>query len=227
MTTRAALPAGVWAIRSGAGAISAPDAGTGAGSAPDSGADAVAAPIGGSGADRWWRDSARAAGAAAWTLRLLAGNGTQQLNSTRAFAAEAPFLVVHADLALARAVGAGALIAGTRSLPWEVLARQRGELLLGAAVHDAAEIARARSCGVDFLVLSPVWETRSKSYHRPPLGVEVLAQVAAAGPQPVVALGGLNRAERVRQARAAGAHAVAVLGAALDAQLLAELVAAW
>ncbi|MFT4038882.1 MAG: sulfur carrier protein ThiS [Thermomicrobiales bacterium] len=91
--------------------------------------------------------------------------------------------------------------------------RGRGENAYGypvsRSVHSPEEAAR--SLGVDFLVAGHVFPSASKP-GRPPLGLERFAQIVAAAPCPVLAIGGITP-DRVAAVMAAGAHGVAVIGA--------------
>jgi thiamine-phosphate pyrophosphorylase len=94
-------------------------------------------------------------------------------------------------------------------------------------IEEALAAAKARA---DAITLSPIFASASKPGYGPALGLERLAEVAAASPIPVIALGGIEDAAGVRACLAAGAAAVAVMGAAMRAAdpagLLARLVEA-
>jgi len=191
------VPGGIWAVASGLGAASEA---------------------------RSWARAARAA--AAWTFRRPAGGDREALAALRALAAEAPWLAVHGRGDLARLAGARAVIAGLGSLPaWE-LRRLFAGLAIGRSTHAPEEVDRAARTGLDFVLFGPVWETPAKRGILAPRGLEGLAAACAAG-VPVVAIGGVDRPERVAACRRAGARGAAVLRAARDPVLLGELVAAW
>jgi thiamine-phosphate pyrophosphorylase len=81
------------------------------------------------------------------------------------------------------------------------------------AVHDLAGVT-AHAPGCDVVLASPFGAVPGKGAA---LGVEGLrAMVLAAGPTPLIALGGVRGAEDVRRCRLAGAHGVAVRGALMD-----------
>ncbi len=167
--------------------------------------------------------AARAAGAAALTVRRPRPPLAAVLAALRA----APgFRAVHADPALAAAAGADAVIAGVRSLPTEVLVRCFPELVVGASVHDLDEARRARDAGARFLLFGPVWDTPEKRGFLAPRGPAALAEAVALG-LPVVAIGGVDRPERVAAVAAAGGHGFAALRAAADPARFAALAAAW
>ena len=75
-----------------------------------------------------------------------------------------------------------------------------------ASCHDAAELARARELGMDFVVLGPVAPTPSHPEAKP-LGWREFSQLVRNYPIPVYALGGL-RAAQLEEAWRHGAHGV-------------------
>jgi len=190
--------------------------------APPSGPWAVLSDLGGA-ALAARAAAAQAAGAVALTVRRPRPPLAAVLAALRA----APgFRAVHADPALAAAAEADAVIAGVRSLPTEVLVRGFPELLVGASVHDLDEARRARDAGARFLLFGPVWDTPEKRGVLDPRGPAALAEVVALG-LPVVAIGGVDRPDRVAAVAAAGGHAFAALRAAADPVRFAPMVSAW
>ena len=174
-------------------------------------------------AERWARG---AAACAAWTLRRPACGDRVAAGILRGWAREGRYLAVHGRGDLARAGGAQAAIAGHRGLPLEELLRVHVGLQVGASVHSAAEVAEAARAGASFVLYGPVWDTPSKRGLFEPRGLDALAAVCA-GALPVVAIGGVESPEQVAACAAAGAHAVAVLRAAMDPPRCAELAAAY
>ncbi|WP_347058793.1 thiamine phosphate synthase [Blastococcus sp. HT6-30] len=85
--------------------------------------------------------------------------------------------------------------------------------LVGRSCHSVAELAGAAAEGCDWVSLSPIFPTSSKPGYGPALGLDGLAALVPAAP-PVLALGGV-RPEHVPGCLAAGAHGVAVMGAAM------------
>ena len=130
-------------------------------------------------------------------------------------------LLVASSVELALEIGA----AGVHLAASDPAAARCG--LVGRSCHDARELARARAEGADYATLSPVFETSTKPGYRPVLGSEGLARLAGGAGLPVYALGGIG-AGRVTACIEAGAHGVAILGAAMRARdpavLLAELM---
>ena len=83
-------------------------------------------------------------------------------------------------------------------------------LLIGATCRSRADVQAAAAAGADYAGFGPVHATTTKSGLPAPLGTAAIT--AAAGVLPLVAIGGITP-DRAAQARAAGAHGVAVVGA--------------
>lgn len=88
-------------------------------------------------------------------------------------------------------------------------------MLCAASTHDATELARAAELGLDFVVLGPVMSTPTHPGANA-LGWQRFAQLVAATPIPVYALGGLALTD-LAAAQAHGAHGVALRRAAFGA----------
>lgn len=83
--------------------------------------------------------------------------------------------------------------------------------LMGRSVHSAEEAACAwREGGLDYLIFGPVFPTASKPALSP-AGADALAQVVAATPLPVLAVGGMSVA-RLHEVVRAGAAGIAAIG---------------
>lgn len=80
---------------------------------------------------------------------------------------------------------------------------------LSLAVHDRAELARAKRWRADAILVSPVWPTRTHP-GAPVLGTRGFAMLAASMPRQAVALGGMDKArfQALRRHGAAGWAAI-------------------
>ena len=96
--------------------------------------------------------------------------------------------------------------------------------LVGVSCHGEEDVRRAREGGADFATFGPVHATPSKLAYGPPLGLGALTRAAQLG-LPLIALGGVDT-ENAAEARASGAHGVAVIRAWLAAADPATAVAA-
>jgi thiamine-phosphate diphosphorylase len=116
------------------------------------------------------------------------------------------------DVALA-ARAAGVQLRGD-SLPVADARRLRSDWWIGRSVHSLNEAQAALACGADYLVVGPMYATRTHP-DSTPLPLDALRAIALLG-LPVIAIGGVT-VDRVTQLRRAGAHGVAAIRALWDA----------
>jgi thiamine-phosphate pyrophosphorylase len=90
----------------------------------------------------------------------------------------------------------------------------------GRSCHTVEGMHRAHAEGAAYVTLSPFAATRSKPGYGPPVNRDAYAAV---GDLPVLALGGVEPGNAA-QARAAGAHGVAVMGAVMRSTSPAAIV---
>ena len=109
------------------------------------------------------------------------------------------------DLGLAEVQG---LIEGLRG---GTSARPARQLLIGVSTHSLAQARAAVAGGADYIGFGPIFPTSTKDRPDPVVGLAGLAEVTAAVSVPVVAIGGITRAQ-VAAVVAAGAAAAAVIG---------------
>ncbi len=102
------------------------------------------------------------------------------------------------------------------------------EALLGQSRHDAVDVGGA--AGLDYVTLSPVFESASKPFYRPRLTLDGCAAIVLQSPLPVVALGGIGL-DTLANLDGIGFQGIAVMGAAMradDAEAwFRTLAAAW
>ena len=89
------------------------------------------------------------------------------------------------------------------------------QILVGISRHDPGSSARGAHDGADLVVLGPIWSTPSKVGYGAPLGEPALTDARSRMPASaiLVAIGGIDSAERADEARRAGADAVAAIRA--------------
>ncbi len=95
--------------------------------------------------------------------------------------------------------------------------------ITGRSCHDQHEIESAAAESLDYVTLSPVFETSSKPGYGPGLRLGGLTRAAGSAPMPVYALGGVTPAN-ARECVAAGASGVAVMGAVMSSSSPADVV---
>nr|BFE66080.1 hypothetical protein GCM10020063_106060 [Dactylosporangium thailandense] len=121
--------------------------------------------------------------------------------------------LVNDRLHLALAAGADGGHVGADDLPVAAARRILGpHAILGATARDPYTARRAVADGASYLGVGPAFTTTTKSGLPDAIGPAGVREVAEAVPVPVVAIGGVTAA-RAGELFAAGAHAVAVVGA--------------
>jgi len=128
----------------------------------------------------------------------------------------APFrapLIINDRLDVALAVEADGVHVGQDDMPYEIARELMGsEAIIGISVETWEDVQRAEGLDVDYLGVSPVFATPTKTDTKEPWGLEGLIRIRAFSRHPIVAIGGLNpsNAEAVVMA---GADSVAVVSA--------------
>jgi thiamine-phosphate pyrophosphorylase len=140
----------------------------------------------------------------------------------------APFdvpLIINDRLDVALACGAQGVHLGQSDMP-AALARQLlpPEVFIGLSVENLADVARAAGQPVDYLGISPVYATPTKTDTARPWGLAGVRQVRALTRLPLVAIGGIHQgnAAAVLQAGADGLAVVSAICSAADPQAAAQ-----
>lgn len=121
-----------------------------------------------------------------------------------------PF-VVNDRADIARLLGA-ALHLGQDDLPPSAARKVTGpETIVGFSTHNEKQLRAAAAEPVDYLALGPIFGTATKENPDPVVGVDELRRLRPLTDRPLVAIGGMTRAN-ARAALEAGADSVAVIG---------------
>lgn len=124
-------------------------------------------------------------------------------------------------LDIALAAGADGLHLGQEDLPIAVARKLLPiDIILGCSVTTVAQAKTAESSGADYIAVGSVHPTSSKEKAKV-VGLERLRQIRQAVSLPLVAIGGINK-DNVAEVVAAGADAVAVITAVLQAKDVEE-----
>jgi thiamine-phosphate pyrophosphorylase len=83
-------------------------------------------------------------------------------------------------------------------------------LWLGLSTHNPEQVEEADETSADYIAIGPVFSTASKANPDPVVGLEGVRRARALTRKPLVAIGGINRAN-CRSAIEAGADSVAVI----------------
>ncbi len=120
--------------------------------------------------------------------------------------------IVNDDVGLALAAGADGIHVGQDDLPVQAVRKIVGDgMLIGLSVCSREEADRAMAEGVaDYLGVGPIYATKTKKDAAAPVGLECLEYVAHNCQMPVVAIGGITRAN-VAEVIRHGAACVAII----------------
>ncbi len=126
-------------------------------------------------------------------------------------------LIINDRVDVALAVGAEGVHLGQQDMPISD-ARRLGPpgWIIGISAESVEDAVRAEGEGADYVGVSPVFATPTKTDHAPPLGLDGLRRMRAAVKLPLVAIGGIH-AGNAREVVRAGADGLAVVSAIVAA----------
>jgi thiamine-phosphate diphosphorylase len=121
----------------------------------------------------------------------------------------------HPDLAIA--ADADGVHLGQDDLPPDVVRALPGfeGRLIGRSTHSLEQARAAIDEGADYIAVGPVYPTPTKA-GRPPVGTDLVSEVANIADRPFVAVGGIDH-DNAPDVVQAGAPAIAVVRAVYDA----------
>ena len=126
-------------------------------------------------------------------------------------------LIINDRVDVALAVDADGVHIGQSDMPYEVARRLLGkEKIIGLSVENFEDLEVANTLDVDYVGISPVYGTPTKSDTAEPFGLEGLRRAVEMSVHPTVAIGGMN-AQTIGEVIAAGADGVAVVSAICSA----------
>ena len=128
----------------------------------------------------------------------------------------APFhvpLIINDRVDVALAVGADGVHVGQDDMPYAVARQLMGpKAIIGLSVETWEDVEKAQVLDVDYLGVSPVFETPTKTDTKGNWGLQGLSRIKAWSRHPLVGIGGLNRSNAA-EVILAGADSVAVVSA--------------
>lgn len=123
-----------------------------------------------------------------------------------------PF-IINDRVGIALAVGADGVHLGQSDLPFKVARRILPDhMFIGWTVETFEEIVVAEKYDLDYLAISPVFATQTKTDAKEPFGLDGLKKARAMSRHRLVAIGGMTP-ENAAEVRAAGADGLAVVSA--------------
>lgn len=127
-------------------------------------------------------------------------------------------LVINDRVDVALACGAQGVHLGQSDMPVQDARRLLPpDVFIGWSVESMIDVARSAALPVDYLGVSPIFATPTKTDTKTPWGLHGLQQVRAATALPLVAIGGLHAGNAVKVLRA-GADGLALVSALCSAK---------
>jgi thiamine-phosphate pyrophosphorylase len=122
-------------------------------------------------------------------------------------------LIINDRLDVALAAKADGVHIGQEDMPYEIARKLMGpRAIIGLSVENWDDVVKAQELDVNYLGVSPVFETPTKTDTKGNWGLDGLARIKAYSNHPLVAIGGLN-ASNAEDAVKAGADCIAVVSA--------------
>ncbi len=126
-------------------------------------------------------------------------------------------MIVNDRIDVALAVSADGVHLGQKDMPIEMARKILGpDKIIGISAESVADAVAAEKAGADYLGVSPIYATPTKTDTAAALGLEGLRQIREAVDLPLVGIGGLN-ARNAAEAIRHGADGVAVVSAIVSA----------
>lgn len=126
-------------------------------------------------------------------------------------------LIINDRVDVALAADADGVHIGQSDMPYEDARRLLGHnKIIGLSVENFEDLERANALDVDYVGISPVYGTPTKSDTAEPFGLEGLRKAVKMSAHPTVAIGGMN-AQTIAEVMQAGTDGVAVVSAICSA----------
>ena len=126
-------------------------------------------------------------------------------------------LIINDRVDVALAVDAEGLHIGQSDMPYEIARKLLGrDKIIGLSVENMDDLLKANELDVDYVGISPVYGTPTKTDTAEPFGLEGLRRAVELSVHPTVAIGGMN-ARTIADVMASGADGVAVVSAICSA----------
>ncbi len=127
-------------------------------------------------------------------------------------------LIINDRLDVAQVVAADGIHLGQEDMPIDMARAIVGEtMVIGISAESLADAVQAEKQGADYLGVSPIYATPTKTDTATPLGLEGLREIRSAVGIPLVGIGGLNN-DNAAVVIENGADGVAVVSAIMAAE---------
>ncbi|MBN1912963.1 MAG: thiamine phosphate synthase, partial [Candidatus Omnitrophica bacterium] len=119
--------------------------------------------------------------------------------------------LINDRLDIALAVNADGVHLGNKDMPYEVARKVLGKnKIIGLTVHSEKEAVLAQKQGADYIGVSPIFSTKTKSDAGPGRGVGLLKAIRKKVSLPIIAIGGINLSN-AKEVVAAGADGLCAI----------------
>ena len=126
-------------------------------------------------------------------------------------------LIINDRVDVALAVDAEGLHIGQSDMPYEIARKLLGrDKIIGLSVENMDDLLKANELDVDYVGISPVYGTQTKTDTAEPFGLEGLRRAVELSVHPTVAIGGMN-ASTIGDVMAVGTDGVAIVSAICSA----------
>lgn len=126
-------------------------------------------------------------------------------------------LIINDRVDVALAVDADGVHIGQSDMPYDMARKLLGaDKIIGLSVENMEDVVEANKLNVDYIGVSPVFATPTKTDTAQPFGLEGLRKAVELSIHPTVAIGGINK-KTVKDVMACGVDGVAVVSAIIGA----------
>ncbi|MCC8174508.1 MAG: thiamine phosphate synthase [Odoribacter sp.] len=133
-------------------------------------------------------------------------------------------LIINDRIDIALACDTEGLHIGQRDMPYSIARKLMGKnKIIGISVENKEQAEEANKWDVDYIGISPVFGTPTKTDTAPPLGIEGVKLISSISNHPSVVIGGI-KLENIGSILQAGATGVAVVSAIMSAENIGESV---
>jgi len=126
-------------------------------------------------------------------------------------------LIINDRVDVALACGAEGVHIGQEDMPYEIARKLIGpKAIIGLSVENWTDVEESQKLDVDYIGVSPVFPTPTKTDTKEAWGLAGLAKIKSFSRHPLVAIGGINEAN-AGEVISAGANCIAVVSAICSA----------
>lgn len=127
-------------------------------------------------------------------------------------------LIINDRLDIALACDAEGLHIGQSDIPYPIARKILGEnKIIGLSVESVQDAVDANNLDIDYIGISPVFNTLTKTDTAPELGLQGIRQIMSISRHPSVGIGGIN-ITNAADIISAGANGIAVVSAIMSAE---------